>query len=170
MALMIGASPTTTFALLFVGFCLLGWGNGQATAPSTTLIMASVPRAKSGVGSSVNDLSRQIGGALGIAVLGSVMASVYRNSIAHNVGSPALAAQAGTTIDATLAAVRHSTGVDAAALHHGAQLSFAHGFGMAMLVGAIVLTINATLVWVRGLDIDPDGDPTIHLASSEASH
>ncbi len=168
MALMIGASPTTTFVLLFVGFCLLGWGNGQATAPSTTLIMASVPRAKSGVGSSVNDLSRQIGGALGIAVLGSVMASVYRDSIAHNVGSPALAAKAGTSIDATLLAAQHSTGLDAVALHHGAQLSFAHGFGMAMLVGAIVLTINAALVWVRGLDIDPDGDPMIHAASDSS--
>lgn len=159
MALMAGVSPTTTFALLFVGFCLLGWGNGQATAPSTTLIMAAVPRAKSGVGSSVNDLSRQIGGALGIAVLGSVMSSVYRGSIAHNVGSPALADRAGSTIEQTLIAVQHASGADAAALHHGAQLSFAHGFGMAMLVGAVVLAINAALVWVRGAGIgESDGD------------
>ncbi len=162
MALLVGVSPTTTFAVLFVGFCLLGWGNGQATAPSTTLIMASVPRAKSGVGSSVNDLSRQVGGALGIAVLGSVMASVYQNSIGHNVGSESLAARAGSSIEQTLAAAQQATGADAAALHHGAQLSFAHGFGMAMLVGAIVLTLNAALVWMRGISIDPDGDPLIH--------
>lgn len=159
MALMIGVTPTTTFALLFVGFCLLGWGNGQATAPSTNLIMSAVPRAKSGVGSSMNDLARQVGGALGIAVLGSVMASVYRTTIASNVGGGQLAAKAGVTIEQTLQAVQHTTGVDAATLHHGAQLSFARGFGMAMMVGAIVLALNAVLVWLRGSGISPDGDP-----------
>ncbi len=171
MALMAGVTPTTTFAVLFVGFCLLGFGNGQTTAPSTTLIMASVPRAKSGVGSSVNDLSRQVGGALGIAVLGSVMASVYRGSIGHNVGSTALAAKAGTTIDQTLHAVQHASSLDAQVLHHGAELSFAQGFGTAMLVGAIVLFLNAGLVWLRGLGVDPNGprsrDAPARIASDE---
>ncbi len=159
MALMVGVTPTTTFVLLFIGFCFLGWGNGQATAPSTNLIMGAVPRAKSGVGSSVNDLARQVGGALGIAVLGSVMASVYRTTISANVGGGDLAAKAGVTIEQTLQAAQRATGVDAATLHHGAQLSFARGFGMAMLVGAIVLVLNAALVWWRGAGINPDEDP-----------
>ncbi len=158
MGLLAGVDPTTAFVLLLVGFCLLGWGNGQATAPSTTLIMASVPRAKAGVGSSVNDLSRQVGGALGIAVLGSVMASAYGSAIGDAVG-PALAARAGTTIEATRRAAQASTGPVAEALRHGAEVSFAKGFGAAMLVGAIVLTLNAALVWVRGRAIDLDGAP-----------
>ncbi len=160
LAIMAGVSPTTTFGLLFIGFCLMGFGNGQSTAPSTTLIMASVPRAKSGVGSAVNDLSRELGGALGIAVLGSVMASTYRSHIAHNAG--AMAAHAGTTVESTLHAAGHLAATDphgAQMLHHAAQVSFAQGFGAAMLVGAIVLVLNAVLVWFRALHVDPAGEP-----------
>ncbi len=159
LAIMGGVTPTTTYALLFVGFCLLGFGNGQTTAPSTTLIMASVPRAKSGVGSAVNDLSRELGGALGIAVLGSVMSSVYRDDIGHHAG--ALAAHAGSTVEMTLAHAQRlaATHPEAAqTLHHAAQASFADGFGAAMVVGAIVLTGNAVLVWIRGLHVDPHGE------------
>lgn len=156
LGVMSTVTPTTTFALLFVGFCLVGFGNGQSTAPSTTLIMASVPRSKSGVGSAVNDLSRELGGALGIAVLGSVMSSVYRSRIAGNVGSPELASLAGTSVDATLRAAEHAGGPTGQALIHGAQTSFAEGFAMAMLVGSVVLLINAGLVWVRAIHVDPN--------------
>ena len=159
LAIMGGVTPTTTYALLFVGFCLLGFGNGQTTAPSTTLIMASVPRAKSGVGSAVNDLSRELGGALGIAVLGSVMSSVYRDHIGAHAG--ALAAQAGSTVETTLAEAQRLAATQPGAaqtLHHAAQASFADGFGAAMVVGAIILAGNAVLVWIRGLHVDPHSD------------
>lgn len=159
LAIMGGVTPTTTYLLLGAGFVLMGFGNGQTTAPSTTLIMASVPRAKSGVGSAVNDLSRELGGALGIAVLGSVISSVYRSSIAANAGSPALAAKAGTTIDATLRAAQ-TAGLNTPtgqALHHAAQTTFAHGFGVAMIFGAMVLVANSILVWVRAIEVNPHG-------------
>ena len=158
LALLSTASPTTSLALLLVGFCLLGLGAGQSTAPSTTLIMTAVPRSKAGVGSAVNDLSRELGGALGVAVLGSVISSVYRSNIASHVG-PALASTAGTSVNETLAAAQHAassgSGAAAGALVHGAQMSFADGFGAAMVVGALVLLLNAALVWFRGLDVDP---------------
>ena len=56
---------------------LLAVGMGLTMAPSTESIMGSLPRAKAGVGSAMNDTTRQIGGALGVAVVGSVMTSVY---------------------------------------------------------------------------------------------
>lgn len=166
LLLMGWVTPTTNYLLLLAGFVLMGFGNGQTTAPSTTLIMASVPRSKSGVGSAVNDLSRELGGALGIAVLGSVMSSVYRSNIAANAGRE-LAAKAGTTIDATLGAaaaagMRTPAG---AALHHAAQVTFAEGFGFAMVLGAGVLLANSALVWARALAVDP------HAAhDAQASH
>lgn len=151
-------TPTTSLVLLLIGFTLIGLGQGQSTAPSTTLIMSAVPRTKAGVGSAVNDLSRELGGALGIAVLGSVLASVYRSNIAANVG-PELASQAGTSVAHTLAAVGQATASGsheiAAKLMHGVQLSFAEGFGFAMLLGALVLLLNAALVWFRGQEVDP---------------
>ena len=67
--------------VLIVAEMLIGLGIGQTTAPSTTLIMTSVRTSKSGVGSAVNDISRELGGALGIAVLGSVLNSAYRGKI-----------------------------------------------------------------------------------------
>lgn len=153
LLLMGWATPTTAYVLLGLAFVCMGFGNGQTTAPSTTLIMSSVPRAKSGVGSAVNDLSRELGGALGIAVLGSVMSSVYRSSIASHAG--ALASKAGTSIDTTLraaaTAAQQGDMHTAGGLHQAAQTTFAHGFGVAMLFGAGVLVANSALVWARAL-------------------
>ena len=160
LAIMSGVSPTTSFAVLFVGFCFMGFGNGQTTAPSTTLIMSSVPRAKSGVGSAVNDLSRELGGALGIAVLGSIMSSVYRSKFPGYVASPELSAKVGTSLDSARAALPHLSPADAQVVHHAAQMSFADGFGVAMIVGAIILAANAVLVLVRGMNVNPHGAPT----------
>jgi EmrB/QacA subfamily drug resistance transporter len=56
---------------------LLAFGMGLTMAPATESIMGSLPRAKAGVGSAMNDTTRQVGGALGVAVVGSVMTSVY---------------------------------------------------------------------------------------------
>src|SRR5579871_903139 len=57
--------------------CLLGVGMGNVMAPATDSIMGSLPREKAGVGSAVNDTTRQTGGAVGVAVFGSVLSSVY---------------------------------------------------------------------------------------------
>ncbi len=61
---------------------LLAFGMGLTMAPATESIMGSLPRAKAGVGSAMNDTTRQVGGALGVAVVGSVMTSVYGNRVA----------------------------------------------------------------------------------------
>src|SRR5439155_22638304 len=50
-------------------------------APATTSIMEALPLGRAGVGSAVNDTTRQVGGALGVAVLGSILASVYQSSL-----------------------------------------------------------------------------------------
>lgn len=159
LLLMGWVTPTTAYIVLGVAFVCMGFGNGQTTAPSTTLIMASVPRAKAGVGSAVNDLSRELGGALGIAVLGSIMSSVYRSSIAGNAGV-ALAAKAGTSVQDTLYAAAQTARMgdvqSADVLHHAAQTTFAHGFGVAMLFGAAVLVANSALVWARTLREPPE--------------
>jgi MFS family permease len=59
---------------LLAGGLVLGLGMALATAPATTAIVESLPDEKQGVASAVNDASREVGGALGIAVLGSVLA------------------------------------------------------------------------------------------------
>ena len=64
---------------------LLGGGLGLTTAPATEAIMGSLSADKAGIGSAVNDTTRELGGTLGVAIVGSVFASVY----SHRVGSAA---------------------------------------------------------------------------------
>lgn len=66
---------------LGLSFLLLGLGMGFAMAPSTTLVMDSIPPHKAGVGSAMNDTSREIGGALGIAILGSVLTERFDSEV-----------------------------------------------------------------------------------------
>ena len=159
------ASPTMPIAMILLGFSLVGLGNGQTTAPSTTLIMGSVPRAKAGVGSAVNDLSREMGGALGIAVLGSVMASLYRGDIVHRLASlpPGTRDAAKSSIVATFDAAQRSDPSTAHFLVEQGKAAFSHAFGMAMLVGAAVILLNSLIVWTfqhRGRTADlPLADP-----------
>ena len=71
----------TDYYVLALIFVLLGLGMGLTMAPSTTLVMDSVPSDKAGVGSATNDASREIGGALGIAIGGSVLNEYYQRSM-----------------------------------------------------------------------------------------
>jgi hypothetical protein len=61
---------------------LVGIGVGCTMAPATESIMGSIPRQRAGVGSAVNDTTRQMGGALGVAIVGSVLSSAYRAALA----------------------------------------------------------------------------------------
>jgi EmrB/QacA subfamily drug resistance transporter len=70
-----GFAAVATFQLM------LGLGAGLAMAPATDAVMAALPEAKASVGSAVNDTTRTTGGALGVAVLGSVVSSIYRGDM-----------------------------------------------------------------------------------------
>jgi hypothetical protein len=72
--------PSAPYAVLVLALVLLGVGMSLTAAPATGSIMSAVPHAKAGVGSAVNDTTREVGGALGIAVLGSISSAVYRSS------------------------------------------------------------------------------------------
>ncbi|MBF6332590.1 MFS transporter [Nocardia transvalensis] len=68
-----------------VSMVLLGIGFGVVQGPATESIMGSVPLAAAGAGSAVNDTTREVGGALGVAVLGSIMTSVYSNRVGSRI-------------------------------------------------------------------------------------
>ena len=95
---------------------LLGIGLGSTTAPATESIMGSLDTHKAGVGSAVNDTTRELGGALGVAVLGSVLASVYASHL-HDATAklaPPLAAAASASLGAALR-ITEAPGLAAAA-------------------------------------------------------
>ncbi len=70
-------SATTGYGVIAAQMVVFGAGLGLTSAPATESIMGAIPRSKAGVGSAVNDTSRLVGGTLGVAVIGSVYASVY---------------------------------------------------------------------------------------------
>src|SRR3954452_17109019 len=73
--------PDSSVLLVIGVTMLLGLGMANVLAPCTDSIMGSLPRAKAGVGSAVNDTTRQMGGAVGVAVFGSLMASHFHSTI-----------------------------------------------------------------------------------------
>ena len=75
------ADATSGYGLIAAALVLLGYGIGTAMAPATDAIMGVLPEAKMSVGSAINDTTRVAGGALGIAVLGSLLASGYRGDM-----------------------------------------------------------------------------------------
>ena len=82
--------------ILLTGF-IMGGGVGLAMAPATEAIMGSLSPAKAGIGSAMNDVVREVGGTLGVAVLGSVLASTYATAMDGSVsGLPDEAAAAAT--------------------------------------------------------------------------
>ncbi|MBK7167649.1 MAG: hypothetical protein IPH81_21010 [Candidatus Microthrix sp.] len=94
------------------------------TMPSTTAgLVGSLPAGKAGVGSAVNDTTREVGGALGIAVMGSVLTSVYRESLSLPAQLPAAAADAARrSIGAALEVAGRAPGALGDPLAQGARL------------------------------------------------
>jgi len=78
---MVGLEVDTPYSNIFWRLMLMSAGMGLTMAPATESVMGSLPIFKAGVGSAVNDTTRQVGGALGVAVIGSVLATTYGNQV-----------------------------------------------------------------------------------------
>ncbi len=77
----LSAEADTSYLIIAAQMVFLGVGLGLTTAPATESIMGSLPPAKAGIGSAVNDTTRELGGTLGVAVIGSVFSSLYIRSL-----------------------------------------------------------------------------------------
>jgi hypothetical protein len=123
---------------------------GLTMAPSTTLVMDSIPADKAGVGSATNDTSREIGGALGIAIGGSVLNEYYQRNMNLPEGLEYLG---DLPYDSFAAAVRIGGNLVSEGnllggqLIQNAQLAFIEGMVASAWVGAIIAITNALLVW-----------------------
>ena len=80
-------------ALVLLGTALVGCGIGAMAPPATTVIMNDVGTEKAGDGAAVNQVARQVGGALGVAIVGSVFAAVYAAEISQDSRAPAVATE-----------------------------------------------------------------------------
>ena len=141
-------TPATEPWVVSVTLFFLAIGMANVMAPGTGAVMAAVPEAKAGVGSAMNDLFRQLGGALGVAVIGSAINTVYRDQVAAAVsGLPAPAsAAAGDSVGAAVAIAAQVGGAAGDALAGVARSGFVDALGVAAIVAAIVALGTAAFV------------------------
>jgi hypothetical protein len=149
-----------------VGLVVFASGMALAGTPSTTAITGSLPESKQGVASAVNDTARELGSALGIAILGSMLNAQYRDGMAAAVqGLPAGVADAAqSSIAATQTPDIQGLGSAGQALADAAQFAFVDGINAAMLVAAGIVAATAVIVAVlapapkRAQDTETDAD------------
>jgi hypothetical protein len=129
---------------------VFGVGVSLASTPATTAIVSSLPRAKQGVASAVNDVSRELGSAIGIATLGSLFNRGYANAIKSTTGLPASVAGIVRRSPAAGLDVAGRIGPNGAALAHSVKSAFIHGLDAALIGGAIISLVGAAFVLWRG--------------------
>jgi DHA2 family multidrug resistance protein-like MFS transporter len=142
-------SPMWIYGLIAL---LQGIAMANVMPPATTTVMSALPRERAGVGSSVNNTVRQVGGALGVAVLGAVLTSSYRGTVqprlaALHVLPPSVTHEVSGSIQATQDFVAQEVGAhpQAAGLLGPANDAFVHAMHITTAVGAGVMFL-ATLV------------------------
>ena len=138
----------SSYGHFLVGLLPFGAGMALAGSPATTAIVASLPREKQGVASAINDVSRELGGALGIAVLGSILNTGYRTGVAERTsGLPAALAEKARGSLGAAQAIGNRVG--AHDLVAQANDAFVHGLSVALLTGAALLIAGAAFVALR---------------------
>ncbi|HLF43579.1 MAG TPA: DHA2 family efflux MFS transporter permease subunit [Acidimicrobiia bacterium] len=149
MSTLASITVDTGYGRVAIALAILGAGMGTAMAPATESIMGSLPLAKAGVGSAMNDTTRQIGGALGVAILGSILASSYSAAMAPVVANlPGEAAQiAGNSIGGAVA-VASQIGEAGARLVDSASAAFIGGMEVAVWVAAGVVLLGALITYL----------------------
>jgi EmrB/QacA subfamily drug resistance transporter len=156
------------YGLVLASILLLGVGMGFTMAPATESIMGSLPRAKAGVGSAMNDTTRMVGGSLGVAILGSILSSVYGTRVAQalrNTPAPTSAvAAAKTSLGAALEVARQLGGAPGQRLHDVARHAFILAADRGFEGGAAVAVVGALVAWfflpARAVDWDDAHAPS----------
>ncbi|MFF0246594.1 MFS transporter [Streptosporangium sandarakinum] len=157
---------STPLVIIEIVFFVQGAAMANIMPPATTAIMEALPREKAGVGSAMSNTVRQVAGALGVALLGSVLSATYRDEIAPALGGlpERLRHVAGESLTDTMG-VAQSLGARGAALVEPAKAAFLDGMHVTALVSAAIALIGA-LVALKWL---PSGDDGAAVAPASGS-
>ncbi|MGO8961113.1 MAG: DHA2 family efflux MFS transporter permease subunit [Streptosporangiaceae bacterium] len=157
----------TGYPFLLVASVIIAAGMGLAMAPATESIMGSLPPAEAGVGSAVNDTTRALGGALGVAVIGSVASSVYAAHLRPGlVHLPAVyATQAKASVGAAVTIGSHAPGSSGQLLIGAARQAFVTGADRGVLVAVAAAVLGAAAAAAL-LPARRAGQPAGHAVSA----
>lgn len=182
MATLTTIRPDTAYPQLGLSLFVVGVGLGLAFTVASDVILASVPRERAGAAAAVSETAYELGMALGIATLGSIVTAVYRGMTVPQGVSAAAAAHARDSLAAAGEVAGDLPAAQAAALLESARESFTSGLAIAAAVGAALMLTSALTVWILlrrhlpgdtevgvlndpGVHGDPGGDGRVDAAS-----
>ena len=145
---------------------LLGAGLTMTSAPATEAILGALPRSKAGVGSAVNDTTRELGGTLGVAVVGSVVASLYGPGLVDGLAGlpvpPEALVTARSSVQGAVEVAARAPEIARPVIPDAARTAFLDGLAAGVTVAA-VLTALASLAAARFLPSQaaPHGGPDV---------
>ena len=142
--------PDTRYVVVISYFVVMACGMGMTMAPATESVMGSLPREKAGVGSAVNDTTRQVGGALGVAIIGSVVSSAYANRIADAAASAGLDSATAATAEESLGKAQEiagTLGTGAGSFLADANQAFVDSLSIGLRISAAVVFVTALMAW-----------------------
>jgi hypothetical protein len=147
----------------------MGVGMGLSMTPSTEAITGALPRERQGVASALNDVTREFGTALGVALLGALLSAGYRGAIGSRLdGVPPGAARSAREGVANAVEAAPAAGPRAQALVDAARQSFVDGWQHAMWAGVAVMAALFVYILARGpqAPTTPAADPGAEPATT----
>lgn len=147
MASLIVFTPVTPYLPLGISLFVVGVGLGLAFTVASDVILASVPKERAGAAAAVSETAYELGMALGIATLGSIVTAVYRTVVVAPGIPPAVADQARDSLPNAIHAAQTLPADQQVVLLDAARSSFTHGLSVASGVGAALLLSAAVAVW-----------------------
>jgi EmrB/QacA subfamily drug resistance transporter len=143
------ATVNVSYLDIAIGMCITSLGMGVTMSPATNSIMGSIPVDEAGVGSAMNDTTRQIGGALGVAILGTLFNSTYALRIDNSLGKT-LPADALTVIRGGIQGAHYLASKQAPAIGQliisKADEAFTYSMAHTLLTACIIMTVAAVVV------------------------
>ena len=140
--LMSTLKPGSSYVVLLVGFILMAGGMALVGPPSTEAIVSSVAANRAGVGSAVNVTAREVGGAIGIALFGSLLSEGYRSGVSSVANSSGLSTNVAGALRDSIVGAR---GLDATIVAV-ANRAYTDGLALTFMVAAAVGLVSAVIV------------------------
>ena len=173
LAILTSVSTTTEYLVLAISFVILGIGLALTSAPATGNILTSIPVDKAGVGSAMNDTTRELGGALGIALGGTLVATVFASTLdLSRLGlTETLGEAASESIGGAFRIAETIGGEAGSGIIRAAQEAFTTAFAVTMGIAAAISIVAGLVTWwsMRGHETsvatqaagpEPSSEPT----------
>jgi DHA2 family multidrug resistance protein-like MFS transporter len=169
MATLTVITPDTSYPQLGVTLFVVGVGLGLAFTVASDVILASVPKERAGAAAAVSETAYELGMALGIATLGSIVTGVYRNFVAPENVPAAVVAESRDSLAAAVEAAKTLPAGQGADLLDATKQAFTSGLAIASGVGATLMLVSAVAVWLLlrdrlpgTIEVGVPSDPGVH--------